>query len=86
MGDMESEGQAMTQPCVDECIYRLRCALSRGRITPDDKFGWGFTLSILKHGKRPGWQPSKKQLQCMRRLVAETSATDDALIDRGDDG
>lgn len=84
MGGMESECQAMTEICVEECIHRLRRAIARGRITPDDDFAWGFTLSILKHGKRPGWQPSDKQLFCMRRLVAEASATDDAMIDHGD--
>jgi hypothetical protein len=72
------------QPGVDECVWRLQRALRNGRINPDE-WGFGFTLSLMRHVKRRGWKPSDKQLFAMRRLVAELSVqTDDVLIDADD--
>ena len=68
------------QPGADECVYRLGRALRAGRISRDD-WGFGFTLSLLRHNKRPGWIPSAKQLSAMRDLVAELAEPTEALID-----
>lgn len=42
-----------------------------------DARGWarGFALSIQRARKKPGWQPSPRQLSVMRQLVAELPAT-----------
>ncbi len=74
--------QTQYLPCADECAYRLGRALRKGRISRDD-WGFGFTLSILRHSKRRDWKPSEKQLSAMRRLVAEL-AEPDSLIDEAD--
>ena len=34
----------------------------------------GFARSILRNSKRPDWNPSEKQLSCMRNLVADLFA------------
>lgn len=41
-----------------------------------DASGWtrGFALSIQRDRKKPGWQPSDRQLSVMQRLVAELPA------------
>ena len=71
-------------PCADECAYRLGRALRKGRIARDD-WGFGFTLSILRHSKRRDWKPSEKQLSALRRLVAELAEPDaGSLIDEAD--
>ena len=77
-------GQTQHLPCADECAYRLGRALRKGRIGRDD-WGFGFTLSILRHSKRRDWKPSEKQLSAMRRLVAELAEPDaGSLIDEAD--
>ena len=70
------------QPCADECIYRLRRALRAGRIGRDS-WGFGFTRSILRHSKRRKWEPTPKQLHCMRGLLAELAEPSESLIDDG---
>lgn len=51
---------------VDELLFRW------GRVIAAAK-GWtrGFALSIQRDRKKPGWNPSPKQLAVMQRLVAE---------------
>jgi hypothetical protein len=71
------------QPGADECAWRLGRALRQGRISRDD-WGFNFTLSILRHNKRRGWEPSAKQLSVMRQLVAELAEPGEALIDEAD--
>ncbi|WP_111431026.1 hypothetical protein [Rhodobacteraceae bacterium DSL-40] len=41
--------------------------------------GWasGFARSIIRQSKRPAWEPSRKQLAMMRRLVSEMTAHED---------
>ena len=70
------------QPSADECTYRLGRALRMGRIIRDD-WGHSFTLSILRHSKRPGWEPSEKQLTAMQALLAGLSVPN-TLIDEAD--
>ena len=72
-------------PGADECLYRLRRALRKGRIARDS-WAFDFTRSLLRHDKRRGWIPSPKQLYAMRRLVAELAEPDAGpLIDDGGD-
>lgn len=54
---------------VDQLLF------SWGRVIRDAE-GWarGFALSIQRDRKKPGWQPSAKQLSIMRQLVAELTA------------
>jgi hypothetical protein len=46
-----------------------------------DSWGFGFTLSLLKHNKCRDWEPSAKQLSAMRNLVADLATLDAPLID-----
>lgn len=54
-----------------------RLLFSWGRVIRDAE-GWarGFTLSIQRDRKKPGWNPSAKQLSLMRRMVAELPQSD----------
>ena len=49
-----------------------RLLFSWGRVIADAQ-GWarGFALSIQRDRKKPGWQPSPRQLSVMRQLVSE---------------
>ena len=77
--------EVVYQPCVDECVYRLRRALRRGRFEPDS-WGFNFTRSVLRHSKRAAWVASPKQLAAMRGLVAELAEPDTGpLVDDGGD-
>ena len=72
-------------PGADECCWRLGRALRQGRLQPDD-WSFNFVRSILRHSKRCNWEPSEKQLHCMRALVAELATPDaGSLIDDGGD-
>ncbi len=72
-----------TQPCSDECLYRLGRALRKGRLEPGT-WSFNFVRSILRHSKRPAWVPTPKQLHTMRQLVAELAEPDTGpLIDDG---
>ncbi len=71
------------QPSADECVYRLGRALRMGRIIRGD-WGHSFTLSILRHSKRPGWEPSEKQLTAMQSLLAGLSVPNTLIIDEAD--
>jgi hypothetical protein len=72
------------QPGADECCYRLSLALRKTRFEPGS-FGFNFTRSILRHSKRRGWVPTRKQVYTMRRLVAELAEPIEDLIDDGGD-
>jgi hypothetical protein len=76
--------EIIIEPGPDECAYRLGRALRNG-VLERGTWGHGFAASILRANKRPGWEPSDKQLYAMRRLLAELSAPDEALIDGDDD-
>ncbi len=71
-------------PGVDECVFRLGRALRAGRLEPDS-WGFNFVRSILRHCKRRGWEPSEKQLDAMRGVLADLAESDGALIDDGGD-
>lgn len=63
-------------PEVDALLFRW------GRVIASAS-GWarGFALGIQRDRKRPGWQPSQRQLSMMRRLVAELPMADAAGAD-----
>ena len=71
------------QPCADECCYRLGRALRLGRLEPGT-WSFNFVRSVLRHSKRRGWTASPKQLENMRRVLAELAEPDENLIDGGD--
>lgn len=57
------------------------------RVMHDGSDDWakGFAKSIARHGKRPGWHPTPKQVWIMRKMVAElgtASNTELELIER----
>ncbi|NDK35381.1 hypothetical protein [Rhodovulum sulfidophilum] len=62
----------MTEVELDE-ILTARWPLVMRRVMADGSDPWlkGFVRSVARHGKRPGWRPSFKQEQIMRRLLAE---------------
>jgi len=71
---------------VEELLFHMRTLVRRG-----SDWEANFARSILKHAKRPTWNPSEKQHQMMERMVSElfthggVSASDDIdLIDTGD--
>ena len=71
---------------VEELLYHMRTVVRRG-----SDWEANFARSILKHAKRPAWNPSVKQHQMMQRMVSEMftasgSSTSDNidLIDKGD--
>ena len=71
-------------PCADECVFRLGRALHKGRLEPGT-WSFNFVRSVLRHSKRRGWTPSPKQLENMRRVLAELVEPDEDLIDEADD-
>ena len=75
---------APSLPGQDECIFRLRRALGKGRLKPDE-WAFNFTRSVLRHSKRADWVPSPKQLESMRRVLTELAAPNEDLIDDGGD-
>lgn len=57
------------------------------RVMADGSDEWlkGFVRSIARHGKRPSWRPTDRQIQIMRRLVSELNFAPDQqaeLIER----
>ncbi|WIY23673.1 hypothetical protein [Parasedimentitalea psychrophila] len=71
---------------VEELLYHMRTVVRSG-----SDWEANFARSIVKHAKRPAWNPSEKQHQIMQRMVSEmfthsgTNTSDDIdLIDRGD--
>lgn len=42
----------------------------------EDEWLMGFVRSIAKQGKRPGWMPSDRQEQIIRRLLIEYGEPD----------
>ncbi|AZV79027.1 hypothetical protein EBB79_14885 [Parasedimentitalea marina] len=65
---------------VEELLYHMRTVVRSGS-------GWeaNFARSILKHAKRPAWNPSEKQHQMMQRMVSEMFTDSGADISDGTD-
>ena len=66
-----SFAQAYTgNPEVDQLLFRWPRVIASSS-------GWarGFALSIQRDRKRMGWMPTARQLNVMRRLVADLPAT-----------
>jgi len=71
---------------VEELLYHMRIVVRSG-----SDWEANFARSILKHARRPAWNPSEKQHQMMQSMVSEMFTPSDAdtsddigLIDRGD--
>ncbi len=52
---------------VDELLFNWRAVIGQA----PKGFPRDFALSIQKARKRPGWQPTAKQLALIRRMVSE---------------
>jgi len=52
-------------------IERILWSWPRVVATARGDWAKGFTASIGKQMRRPGWQPTEKQAGIMRRMVAE---------------
>lgn len=63
---MSASGAYTGVPEVDHLLFSWPRVIA-------DASGWtrGFALSVQRDRKKPGWQPSAKQLSVMQRLVAE---------------
>lgn len=71
----------MTGRELDEALYRWPRVLRRVMADGSDEWIKGFAKSIARHGRRASWQPSPKQAQIMRRLLAETSPADEGELE-----
>jgi hypothetical protein len=68
----------MTDRELDEVLtYHWPMVLRRTMAGGADDWIKGFVRSIARHGKRPGWRPTSRQAQIMRRLVAELGTVPD---------
>jgi len=63
-----------------EEVLTFRWPLVVRRVMADGSDEWikGFVRSITRQGKRPGWRPSQKQEQIMRRLLSELGSGPEA--------
>ncbi|KPP85800.1 MAG: hypothetical protein HLUCCO07_01755 [Rhodobacteraceae bacterium HLUCCO07] len=62
----------MTEAELDEILtVHWPRVLRRAMADGSDDWAKGFAKSIARHGKRPGWRPTVKQAQIMRRMVSE---------------
>ena len=71
----------MTERELDE-LLTFRWPIVVRRVMADgDEWTRGFVRSIARNGKKPSWQPSRRQEQIMRRLVSELGTGADQEID-----
>lgn len=72
----------MTEQELDEILtHHWPLVLRRVMADGSDEWAKGFARSIARHGKRPGWRPSRKQEWIMRRMVAELGTSRDEQME-----
>ncbi|MBS0573122.1 MAG: hypothetical protein JSS08_07715 [Proteobacteria bacterium] len=57
----------MRQRPLDELLFHWRAVIGAA----PEGFPRDFALSIQKQRRRPGWEPTDRQMAIMRRMVAE---------------
>ena len=68
----------MTDEEIDEILtFHWPMVLRRAMASAADDWIKGFVRSVARHGKRPGWRPTGRQAQIMRRLVSELGTAPD---------
>ena len=68
----------MTDEEIDEILtFHWPMVLRRTMPSAADDWIKGFVRSVARHGKRPGWRPTPRQGQIMRRLVSELGTAPD---------
>lgn len=72
----------MTAQELDEILtFHWPRVLRRVMADGSDDWAKNFAKSIARHGKRPGWQPSRKQAWIMRKMVSELGTPPEGPMD-----